>query len=649
MKMKRLLALLLALVMALSLAACGDSSTGDDGSAVYRTLYSVEVETMNYLYTTSSGNLEIPANVVDTLIEYDCYGVVQPALAESWEHNEDYTEWTFHIREGVKWVDKDGNEVAEVTAQDWVDAAHYILDANNGSSSEYNFEVAQVTNAAAYYEYTAYLLELETATDGTDENGNSVKLDADGNVIEEVPAVSADDIGVKATDTYTLVYTLDSPCSYFLSMLCWAAFMPVNGDFLAECGDSFGTSAETLLYCGPFILSTFEPQVQRVMTKNPTYWDIDNVHIDTIQMTYNAEAATLATQMYLDGSVDYADISADLLSSLLETHSDQIHYSRPDVSYSYWYLFNFDPNFAEEYEPDNWRIAVNNENFRLSIMHGLDRVNALQAKDANDPESLLSNTITPLGAASASQDYAYYGGLDKYTNGETFDADLALQYKEAAMAELEAEGCGCTFPVIVYYPYNPNETNSDSMAQLVEQQLEGLLGTDYIDVVIQQGNENFLTMVRRSGDYGITLCNWGADYSDASAYVVDPFAEDSSYSFIYESDDPETQSFYQEYLDLVETGLATTDDIEARYEAFAQAECVLLDHGFVIPIKTNDREYSFSKLNPLEGSYASFGFATSRYKFQHVLEKSMGMEEFEQAYQTWLEERDAALAAAASE
>ena len=645
MKMKkRLTALLLVLVMVLSLAACGDTGGGDDGTAVYRTLYSAEVETMNYLYTTSTGNLQIPANVVDTLIEYDRYGVVQPALAESWEHNDDYTQWTFHIREGVKWVDKDGNEVADVTAQDWVDAARYILDAANDSSSEYNFEVAQVTNAAAYYEYTAYLLELETATDGTDESGNAVKLDGDGEVIEEVPAVSAEDIGVEATDTYTLVYTLDAPCSYFLSMLCWAAFMPVNGEFLAQCGDSFGTSAETLLYCGPFILSTFEPQVQRVMTKNAAYWDIDNVHIDTIQMTYNAEASTLATQMYLDGSIDQADISADLLSALLETHSDQIHYSRPDVSYSYWYLFNFDPNFDEAYEPDNWRIAVNNENFRLSIVHGLDRVNALQAKDFADPESLLSNTITPLGAASASQDYAYYGGLEKYTDGESFDADLALEYKEKAMAELESEGC--SFPVIVYYPYNPNETNSDAMAQLVEQQLENLLGADYIDVVIQQGNESFLSTVRRAGNYGFTLCNWGADYSDASAYVVDPFNVGSSYSFIYESDDAETQAFYQEYLDLIETGLATTDDIEARYEAFAQAERVLLDHGFAIPIHTNTREYSFSKLNPLEGSYASFGFSTLRYKYQHILEKSMGMEEFEQAYQTWLEEREAALAAA---
>ena len=150
MKMKRrAAALLLARPMVVPLTAGGDTGGGGDGSAVYRTLYSTEVETMNYLYTTSSGNLEIPANVVDTLVENDCYGGVQPSLAESWEHNEDYTQWTFHIREGVKWVDKDGNEVAAVTAQDWVDAAHYSLAAANASYSENNFEAAQGTNTAA--------------------------------------------------------------------------------------------------------------------------------------------------------------------------------------------------------------------------------------------------------------------------------------------------------------------------------------------------------------------------------------------------------------------------------------------------------------------------------------------------------------------
>ena len=258
---KRSLSLLLAGAMVLSLAACGKKGDeevkgsaapggNDPASAVtYRMLYASEVETMNYLTTTTFENLRIPANVVDTLIEYDRYGVAQPSLAEKWESNADASEWTFHIRKGVKWVDKTGAEVAEVKAQDWVDAAYYILDANNDSGSEYNWDVAQVTNAHNYFEYTAYLLKLETATDGVDENGQPAKLDEDGEVIKEVAPVAKEDIGVKATDDYTLVFTLDAPCPYFLSMLCWSAFMPVNGDFLAKCGDKFGTDADNLLYC----------------------------------------------------------------------------------------------------------------------------------------------------------------------------------------------------------------------------------------------------------------------------------------------------------------------------------------------------------------------------------------------------------------
>ena len=195
----RLIALIVALLLALPMAAFAEGSP-----VVYRELYASEVDTLNYLYTTTTNNLTIPANVVDTLIEYDRYGVLQPSLAESWEHNEDYTEWTFHIREGVKWIDSTGAEVADVTAHDWVAAAHYILDAHNDSGNEYNWEVAKVVNAAEYYAYTAYQLALESATDGTDENGNAVKLDEDGEVIEEVAAVAAEDIGVKAVDDYTL-------------------------------------------------------------------------------------------------------------------------------------------------------------------------------------------------------------------------------------------------------------------------------------------------------------------------------------------------------------------------------------------------------------------------------------------------------------
>ena len=81
---------------------------------VYRSLYSSEVDTLNYLTTSTSKNTAITYNVVDCLVEYDSYGNVEPALALSWEPNEDATVWTFQLRQGVKWVDKDGQEVAEV-------------------------------------------------------------------------------------------------------------------------------------------------------------------------------------------------------------------------------------------------------------------------------------------------------------------------------------------------------------------------------------------------------------------------------------------------------------------------------------------------------------------------------------------------------
>ena len=133
--MKKLLAILLCLALVVGcFAGCGQSA---GSGTTFRKMYSGEVTTMNYLVTGSTNDLIIPANVIDTLVEYDAYGAIKPALAESWETSEDGLTWTFHLREGVKWYDYTGKEVAPVTAQDFVDAAIYALDAKNASSTEY--------------------------------------------------------------------------------------------------------------------------------------------------------------------------------------------------------------------------------------------------------------------------------------------------------------------------------------------------------------------------------------------------------------------------------------------------------------------------------------------------------------------------------
>ena len=648
---KKLLSIMLALAMVLGMAACGGNTETAESTAVpeastapavaqdavFSTLYASEVTTLNYLITTQENEMTIAANVVDCLVEYDNYGNIEPALALEWSSNEDATVWTFKLREGVKWVDKDGNEVAEVTAHDFVNSAHYVCDANNAAAGAAQY-TSIVAGAAEYNEWTAYQLALPNAVDGTDENGNAVKLvkndDGEEEILEEAAEATLDGIGVKALDDYTLEYTLTKSCPYFVSMVSTGPFMPTNAAFMAECGDKFGTSNEYLLYCGAYILSTYEPQNQRVLTKNASYWEPDAVHIDTVQFKYNAEANSVATTMYLAGDVDHADVSADLLTAMMADpqYAQNIHPTRASTSYSYWYLFNFDPNFDAEYEPENWNLAVNNENFRKSIYAAMNRTAALSASDAMDPASLVSNTITPAGFASASADYTTYGDLAKFAETDYLNVDAALAYKEAAIAELTA--AGATFPVKVLTLYNPTSSSWANESQIVEQNLEKVLGTDYIDIIVQAGPDTGFLNERRAGNYAMLKCNWGADYADPETWT-DPFVEGSKYNFIFKAQGAETQALFAEYTELVNAAKAITNDMDARFEAFAKAEAISFKPIVIDAGHTSSRSYQMSNLNVFEGQYAPFGNATLRYKDQYLYESSMSLEEWQAAYAEW--------------
>ena len=64
---------------------------------------------------------------MEGLTRVDAEGKVQPGVAESWETSEDGLTWTFHLRQGVKWVDQNGNEKGEVTAQDFLTSLEWVL------------------------------------------------------------------------------------------------------------------------------------------------------------------------------------------------------------------------------------------------------------------------------------------------------------------------------------------------------------------------------------------------------------------------------------------------------------------------------------------------------------------------------------------
>ena len=625
--MRRILAILLCAALVLTTGAV---AVADDN--VYRVLYSGEVTTLNYLTTGTTNEFSLASNLIDTLVEYDKYGRVQPSLAESWEVSEDGLTWTFHLREGVKWVDGTGEAVADVTANDFVAAAKYVLDAKNAASTA-NIFYGVVEGAKAYYDGTA---EPEPAEEGEE-------------APEPAPEMPWETVGVKAVDDLTLQYTLTHPVPYFLSMITYVCFMPVYEPFLQEKGDQFGvaTGNDTLLYNGAYYLAEFKPQESRVIRKNALGWDAENVFIEEVQYIFNMEASTVSPELYLRGEVDEASIDSAIASEWLADpeKAEYIHPVRQTGFYTYFYAFNFDPLFDAEYEPENWKLAVNNENFRKAIYHGLDRLKAMLITDPDNPEPLIYNTVTP-------PEFVNNNGLDFVDTGalaeitalglDTFNEEKALEYRDLAKAELEA--AGATFPIKVLMPYNPQVGGWDEESQIVEQQLEELLGTDFIDIIVEAGpSTGFLTEVRRAGKYALHKCNWGPDYADPQTYI-DPFLkEDSNYNFIWMATqtDEEGNNITDKYYELTAAAVAITGDIAARYEAFAEAEAYLIEHAFIVPFGYGSGGYTGSLLNPFDAQYAPFGISNYRFKGQTKLDDPMNTDEYFEAYDLWLEERAA--------
>ncbi|MBR6028625.1 MAG: peptide ABC transporter substrate-binding protein [Clostridia bacterium] len=602
--MKKVFALTLALCL---LIACVPAMA--DGGT-YTVFYSGEVSTLNYLVTATTWDQAMAANVVDTLVEYDNLGNVIPCLAETWENSEDGLTWTFHLRQGVKWYNCFGDEVAEVTANDFVAAMKYILTPEYDSAVAKQVFSSGVVNAEAYY------------------NG-------------EVTDFA--EVGVKAEDDYTLVYTLADPVPYFLSATTYVTFMPAYGPQLEELGKDFGLDNQSLYFNGAYILETFEPQSEHLLVKNQNYWDAEHVYIEKINRLYNAESATLSPTAALRGEVDSASLDNDVLDDWLANHPELVTKTRSDLQYSYFYCFNFNPQYEEEYGPANWLIAVNNKNFRYSLMAAMDRVYSLTAEDAENPASLLENVITP--PAFSAVDGVDFINLDAFANTTSYfydesdpegSAAKALAYKEAAVAELTA--AGATFPVNVVLTYKTNDSNWAGQVQLIKDQMEGLLGTDYINVVLYAGPaDSFLSATRRSGKYSIMRCNWGADYADPETWT-DPFAAGNNYNFMdqmLETDNAETVADLNTYYAMVEEAKAEKADLNKRYNLFAAAEAYLIENAFILPYRTEMADYQVTKLDVFEGEYAPFGLCNQRYKFMHLHENFVTAEENAASFAAW--------------
>ena len=637
--MKRMLALFLSIMMLATMAtALGEQVAPPEGAAaqqVVKLMYSSEMSDWNPLHPSAAGDW---ANWIDTLVEYDNYGMVQPCLAESWTQSEDGLTWTFKIREGVKWQYNDGSEYgADVVAEDWVTSAKWILDpANTARTADLLLDIV-----GAEDDYKA----MET----TERNGDW------------------ETVGIKAVSPYELQFTLLAPSPYFLSRLTYNWGYPTNAQYLADMGETFGTDNTTFLYCGAFLCTQWEPNSYMISERNPLYWDIEDIHVERIEERYNAEASVLEAEALLRGEVTTASIPPAQVDGWLNDaeRATMIRPARPGTgsNYSYFYLFNFMPTYEEKtvdgftLNREQWLKAANNINFRKSLYYGLDRIKGVSTYNQYTPEEYIIRTITPPNFVAADgKDYPDFDVLQPFSSEEQFQPEKALEYKAKAVEELTA--AGVTFPIVAYMPYQ-TDTTQVSLAVVVSQQLEELLGKDYVHFVLEgYPSTNFLSTTRRAGNYSFMMSWWGPDYADPETYT-DPFNLGQAYSYIWRADgmatettqdDPDgrmgrsgfDETYWKDfiYADMVEEATKEKINTSVRYTGIAATEAWLLENAFIIPLGLlEDTGYVSSVLNPFESQYAPFGLSNARYKYQWVYDKPMDTETYFAKLAEWEAER----------
>ena len=546
-----------------------------------------ELETFNILYTQRQEDSENLTSLVDGLLEVDEKGKLVPCIAEEWGTEDNGLTWTFKIRQGVKWVDVNGNEMADCNAQDFATGLEWVLNFYKNDSNNTAMPIEMIKGAKEYYEYTKTLSEDEA----------KALTAGEGSKFREM-------VGLETPDDHTVVYHCVTEKPYFDSLASYVALYPLSQGMVDELGGADAVKAmnnENMWYNGCYTMTSYIQGNEKVFTKNPMYWDTECKRFDTVT-TKMVESNDVAYQLYESGEIDYVQLGESRINTIAKDPNNALYnYLVPDVpsKYSYQMQLNYNKKNEDGTPDTNWNTAIANEAFRLSWWYGLDLSNYYKRTNAIDPMSCENNFFTMKGLVYTSDGTEYTElvrqemGLPEL-NGKTMvrlDADKAAQYKKQAMEELSAQGV--TFPVGVdFYISASSQTALDS-ANVLAQTFSESLGDDYVKLNIKTFIKSTNQEVVVPHLHSFVINGWGADYGDPQNYLGqmtygnEAAYYSENYNYINEVEETEATKAlidtYKEFTALVDAANAITDDMDARYKAYAKAEAYMLEHALVFP------------------------------------------------------------------
>ena len=272
--------LILALACACALPGCvtADPAAENAGGKAITVAVSSDTGSMDPAGSIALTYLAYSVSALDELLTFDEDGEIDYRAAESYEVNEDSTEWTFHLREDARWSDG-----TPVTAADFLNTITRALNPESGSG------------------YANYLFPIENAE--AIYNGEA----------------EADSLGVETPDDHTLIFHLTEPCVYFLDLLRLPVYTPSCAEYADSAESGWDRDPGTSLANGPFCLEEYVPDQYFILEKNEYYWNADEVNLDRITYRFFDDTQAMANA-YEAGEVD---VATSLSSTVMEMYEGQ--------------------------------------------------------------------------------------------------------------------------------------------------------------------------------------------------------------------------------------------------------------------------------------------------------------------------------------
>jgi oligopeptide transport system substrate-binding protein len=546
MKKSKLLALVLAAAMILTAGGCGftgssgntaasgtapTASTGTKSNDTITVYDTNEIRTMVQWAASDTNSFTIMNNVSEGFYRLNAKHEPEPALAKDCKISDDKLTYTFTLKDGLKW----SNGTA-LTAKDFVFS--WLKQMSPDATNNYSFIMTDyIVNGAEYLAGKA----------------------------------KAADVGVKAVDDKTLEVKLKQPTPYFVRLTTLPMFFPLNEEFVKSKGDKYGLDAGSMIYCGPYVLTAYDPASGSTLKKNDGYWDAANVQVPNVKVRIIKEQST-ALNAYKAGELSRVVLS----SSDVPAMKSSPEFGSSNQFSTFYLQFNLTDK------------TLANKNIRLALGYAIDRKTLAEA--------ILADGSAP--ATGLIPNFMYGDGKQTFReiNGEidSFNAAKAKEYWEKGVKEL-----GGTPALSLMLG---DDSVAKTVATYVQSEFKKNLG---VDVKIDSKTKKARNQMMDNNNFQMAITSWGADYDDAMTFL-DLWTNGTPYRGSYKN---------SAYNSLISDAKTQPDDAKRLKDMLTAEKTLVADDAVVSPlyyqgtaylVKSNVKNLVIHPFGaPIEFKYAS--------------------------------------------